>query len=89
VVLQQRQRHDQRHQPLPAVLDETQELQPTAGRPCLRSTGDSSGSPSVLEDVYMLGPGGFACRPSRQGPPSALHVPDSEAIRSPCYFSQM
>ena len=41
VVLQQRQRHDQRQQPLPVVLDEAQELQPTAGRHGLRWTGDS------------------------------------------------
>jgi hypothetical protein len=46
VMFEQRQGHDQWYQPLPVVLDETQELQPTAGRPCLRSTGDSSGSPS-------------------------------------------
>jgi hypothetical protein len=41
VVLEQRQGHDQRHQPLPVVLDEAQELQPTAGRPCLHSIDDS------------------------------------------------
>ena len=31
-----RQGHDQRKQPLPVVLDKAQQLQPTAGRPCLR-----------------------------------------------------
>ncbi len=41
VVLEQRQGHDQGHQPLPVVLDETQELQPTEGRPCPRWRGDS------------------------------------------------
>jgi hypothetical protein len=45
-VLEQRQRHDQRYQPLPVVLDEAQELQPTAGRPCPHWTGGSSSSPS-------------------------------------------
>jgi hypothetical protein len=45
VMLEQRQGNDQRQQPLPVVLDEAQELQPTFGRPCRRSTGDSSGSP--------------------------------------------
>jgi hypothetical protein len=46
VVLQQRQRHNQRQQALPVVLDEAQELQPTADRHCRCPTGDSSGSPS-------------------------------------------
>ena len=36
VVLQQRQGHDQWQQSLAVFLDEAQELQPTAGRPCLR-----------------------------------------------------
>ena len=31
MMLQQRQRYDQRHQPLPVVLDEAQELQPALG----------------------------------------------------------
>ena len=41
VMLHQRQWHDQRHQTLPVVLNEAQQLQPTASRPCLRSTGGS------------------------------------------------
>jgi hypothetical protein len=46
VMLEQRQGHDQRQQPLSIVLDKAQELQPTVGaptlgRPCLRSRGDS------------------------------------------------
>jgi hypothetical protein len=52
-VLQERQRHDQRHQPLSVVLAATQELQPTAGRPCLRSTSDSSGSPSCTRSLSV------------------------------------
>jgi hypothetical protein len=51
MMLEQCKRHDQRYQPLPLVLDEAQELQPTAGRPCLRSTGDSSGGPSGDESA--------------------------------------
>jgi hypothetical protein len=46
VMLEQRQRHDRRYQPLTVVLDEAQELQPTFGRSCLRWTGPSSDSPS-------------------------------------------
>ena len=46
VMLKQRQGYHQRQQPLAVVLNEAQELQPTEGRPCLRSTVDSSGSPS-------------------------------------------
>jgi hypothetical protein len=41
VVLEQRQWHDQGHQPLPVVFNEAQKLQPTEGRPCPHSTGDS------------------------------------------------
>jgi hypothetical protein len=41
VVLEQCKRHDQWHQPLAVVLDEAKELKPAAGRPCLRSIGDS------------------------------------------------
>ena len=46
VVLQQRQGHDQGQQALPVILDETQELQPTEGRPCPSWRRDSSGTPS-------------------------------------------
>jgi hypothetical protein len=46
VMLEQRQRHDQRQQPLPVVLDEAQQLQPALGRRCPHWTGDSSGGPS-------------------------------------------
>ena len=50
VVLQQRQRHDQRQQLLAIVLDEAQELQPTGGAPtfgrrCPCSAGALVGSP--------------------------------------------
>jgi hypothetical protein len=46
VVLEQRQRRNQRHQPLPVVLDEAQQLDPTEGTPtfgrrCLRSKDGS------------------------------------------------
>jgi hypothetical protein len=46
VMLEQRQRHDQRQQALPVVLDEAQQLQPALGRRCPHWTGDSSGGPS-------------------------------------------
>ena len=46
VVLQERQGHDQRHHPQAVVLDEAQELQPTAGGPCHHLRGGSSVSPS-------------------------------------------
>ena len=46
VMLEERQGHDQRHHLLAVVLDEAQEVQPTAGRRCLRSIGHSSGTPS-------------------------------------------
>ena len=40
-MVEQGDRNDQRQQALPIVLDEAQELQPTAGRPCRRSRSDS------------------------------------------------
>jgi len=81
VMLEQCQRYDQRQQPLPVVLDEAQELQPTADAPAVGVVlagevllevahhRDGTGTSQVLEDVHMLGPGRFAYSPSRPGPP--------------------
>ena len=63
VMLEQRQRHDQRHQPLAVVLDETQELLLVVARQVILQIAHQ-----VLQHVHVLAPVA-SLSPSRPGLP--------------------